>query len=148
MSLKDTLEAALHQAMKDHDNSKKNAIRMLMTNIKLAEIEKGSALDDSMVISAIQKEIKQHRETILEAEKGARKDIIQEAEKEISLLQTFLPPQLSEPELRQLVQESIQESNAITSNDIGKVMKVLMPKISGRAPGEYVNKIVREYLNK
>ncbi len=148
MGLKNHLVLSLHDAMKENSPIKKNVIRVLLSNIKLLEVEKGTDLDDAAIISLIQKDIKQHRETIDAAEKGARLDIIDQAKNEIKFLETFLPAQLSENEIRVLIQDCVEETYAASISDTGKVMKVLMPKIAGRASGDVVNKLVREILSK
>jgi uncharacterized protein YqeY len=148
MGLKNQLGLALNAAMKENSPVKKNVIRVLLSNIKLLEVEKGSELDDAAIISLIQKDIKQHRETIEAAEKGARLDIIEQSKNEIKVLETFLPAQLPEAEIRSLILECVKETNAASISDTGKVMKILMPKIAGRSSGAAVNKLVNEILSK
>lgn len=147
MSLKEELNQSLKQAMKDNEGMKKNTLRVLLTNLKLAEVEKGSDLDDAAILSLVQKDIKQHQETIELARRGNREDIIEEAKKEILILESFLPPQMSEEEIRKFVADCIKETNAETISDSGKVMKILMPKIAGRASGSQINAILKDFLS-
>lgn len=147
MTLKEELNRSLKQAMKDNEGLKKNTLRVLLTNIKLAEVEKGSELDDAAILSLVQKDIKQHQETIELARRGNREDIIEEAKKEILILESFLPPQMSEEEIRKLVADCIKEINAEKISDSGKVMKILMPKIAGRASGSQINAILKDFLS-
>lgn len=146
MSLKDQLENSLHTAMKNHDDTSKRTIRMVLTSLKLAEVEAGKALDDAAISAIIQKEIKMRRETISEAEKAKRPDMITAAEDEIKVLESFLPKQLTDEELTNLVKLVVQETDASTPADMGKVMKALMPKIQGRAAGDRVSLVVRQIL--
>lgn len=147
MSLKEELNQSLKQAMKDNEGMKKNTLRVLLTNLKLAEVEKGSDLDDAAILSLVQKDIKQHQETIELARRGNREDIIEVAKKEILILESFLPPQMSEEEIRKFVADCIKETNAETISDSGKVMKILMPKIAGRASGSQINAILKDFLS-
>ncbi|WP_322791873.1 GatB/YqeY domain-containing protein, partial [Bellilinea sp.] len=110
-------------------------------------IDKGSPLDDSGILGIIQKEVKIRKEALEGAEQAHREDLKEMTLSEIKILEEFLPSQLGEEELRQLVKEAIKETQATSPADTGKVMKVLMPKIQGRAPGEQVSKLVREQLS-
>lgn len=147
MTVKEELNQSLKKAMKENDGIKKNTLRVLLTNLKLAEVEKASELDDTAVLSLIQKDIKQHQETIELAVRGNRQDIVEQAKKEILILESFLPPQMSEEEIRQLIIACIKETGAETISDSGKVMRILMPKIAGRASGAQINGILKEYLS-
>ncbi len=147
MGTKQTLEAALKDAIKTSDEAHKRAIRMILANIKLAEVEKGAPVEEAEVINILQKDIKIHYEAIQDAEKAGRADLIEKNRVEISILETFLPKQLSELELKELVQSTIQEVGATSPADMGKVMKNLLPKIQGRAPNDVVSKVVKEMLN-
>ena len=145
MSLKDELNNQLKDAMRANDAMRKTVLRGALSNIKLAEVDKGE-LDDGELLALMQKEVKSRRESIADAEKAGRDDLIQEAEAEIEILETFLPKPLSDEELAALVKESIAESGASSMSDMGKVMGVLMPKIQGRADGGAASKLVREQL--
>ena len=147
MDLKQRLEAELKEAMKASNQVKKITIRMVLTNLKFAQVEKGSALTENEIITLIQKEIKGRRETILEAEKIHRLDIINENQEEIRILESYLPEQFTETEIQNLAKLTITELNANSLNDMGKVMKSLLPRIQGRAPNDLVSKIVRQLLN-
>jgi hypothetical protein len=121
---------------------------MALAAIKQVEVDKQITLDDGAVIALIQKEMKHRREAADEARKANRPDLIAENEAEIKVLQAFLPEALSPDELRQLGQAAIAETGAATQTDMGKVMKVLMPKVAGRAAGDQVSAIVKELLAK
>jgi uncharacterized protein len=146
MEIKQKLENDLHKAMKSGDNTTKQTVRMALTNMKMAEIQKGGPLEDIEIIALLQKEIKMRSETILDAEKINRQDIINDARLEIKVIENYLPQQLGHEELIQIVKEAISEVNAQSMSDMGKVMKIALIKVQGRAPNDVVSKTVREYL--
>jgi uncharacterized protein len=146
MDLRQQLETSLRDSMKSKDEVKKQTIRMVLSAVKLSDIEKGKPLDDIGITAVIQKEIKSRRESILDAQKANRIDIITTTQAEISILETFLPKQLTEDEIRSISILAIEEVQAKGINDMGKVMKVLLPKIQGRAPNDQVSLIVRNLL--
>lgn len=110
------------------------------------ELEKESQLTDEEVIDAISSEAKKRKEAILEFEKGKREDLVEKEKKELEILQKYLPEQLSEEEIQKLAKEAIEKAGAKSSNDIGKIMAELMPKIKGKADGNLVSKIVKDLL--
>jgi hypothetical protein len=146
MGIKQDLEKALLDAMRSNDVLRKNTLRLVKSSIQLAEVEKRGTLDDQAILSILQKEVKMRRETIEDAEKANRKDMVDEKLAEIKILEEFLPKQLSEAELTEMVKKAIQETGAGSVSDSGKVMKVLMPQLAGRAAGDQVSKIVRQLL--
>jgi len=148
MDIKTQLNEAMKEAMKAHDDVRKRTVRMALAAIKQVEVDKRVVLDDAGVIPLLQKEIKNRREAIEEAKKAERTDLIADNEAEIKVLEAFLPKGLSADELRLLVQSSIAETGAATQTDMGKVMKVLMPKVAGRAAGDQVSAMVKELLAK
>jgi hypothetical protein len=148
MDIKSKLSDAMRRAMKANDDVSRRTTRMALAAIKQVEVDKQITLDDGAVIALIQKEMKHRREAADEARKANRPDLIAENEAEIKVLQAFLPEALSPDELRQLGQAAIAETGAATQTDMGKVMKVLMPKVAGRAAGDQVSAIVKELLAK
>lgn len=146
MDLRQQLEASLRDSLKSRDEIRKQTIRMVLSAAKFSEIEKGETLDDSGVTSVIQKEIKSRRESIQDAQKANRPDIIEITQKEISILEIFLPKQLTEDEIRFMAISAIEEVQAKSIIDMGKVMKVIIPKIQGRAPNDQVSLIIRKLL--
>lgn len=146
METRQKLEAALKDAMRSGDEMRKQTIRMVMSAIKLSEVEKGKPLDDASVVAIVQKEVKSRSEAMQDALKANRPDLAEKAREETSFLETFLPKQLTQDELTELVREAIREVNASTPADMGKVMKVLMPKVQGRAAGDQVSQTVRQLL--
>jgi uncharacterized protein len=146
MDLRQQLEASLRDSMKSKDEVKKQTIRMVLSAVKLSDIENGKPLDDIGITLVIQKEIKSRRESIQDAQKANRPDIITTTQAEISILETFLPKQLTEDEIRSMAIAAVDEVQAMGINDMGKVMKVILPKIQGRAPNDQVSQIVRKLL--
>ena len=138
----------MKEAMKAHDDIRRRTVRMALAAIKQVEVDKRIVLDDAAVIPLLQKEIKNRREAIEEARKAERVDLIADNEAEIKVLEVFLPKAMNADELRLLVQSSITETGAATQSDMGKVMKVLMPKVAGRAAGDQVSAMVKELLAK
>ena len=110
------------------------------------ELEKESQLTDEEVIEVISSEAKKRKESILEFEKGDRKDLVEKEKKEIEVLEKYLPEQLSEEEIKKLVKVAIEKVGAKESKDMGKVMQELVPQVKGRAEGGLVSKIVKELL--
>lgn len=148
MSIKNQLEDSLKEAMKAKDEVKKKTIRLALSSITIAEKEKGNALDDTSVISILQKEIKIRKDSIDEAQQANRPELIDGLNNEIKLISAFLPEQMSEGEVRQVVQRVISEIGASSMTEMGTVMKTSLPLIQGKAPNSLVSKIVREELNK
>ncbi len=113
---------------------------------KLEELEKESQLTDEEIIDVIFSELKKRKEAILEFEKGKRGDLVEKEKKELEILEKYLPEQLPEEEIKNLVKETVEEIGAKEIKDMGKVMAKLMPKIKGRADGSLASKIVKELL--
>jgi len=146
MSIKEILENSLHSAMREKDNVRKNALRMALSSIKLAEIESGKELDAPMIFSILQKEIKTKEETISEAEKANRPEMIQPLKDEILILKEFLPNELSEEELIILAKKIVSDLNAKTIKEMGLVMKSVILEVQGKASNERISKVVRDLL--
>lgn len=148
MSLKEKLMEDMKQAMKAKEEGRLRlaVIRMVRSAIRQAEIDGKKELDDEGIVSIISKEVKSRKDSLEEFRKGNRADLVQETEEEISVLLPYLPQQLSEDEVRALVEEAVRATGAVTQKDMGKVMGVLMPKVKGRADGKLVNRLVREKL--
>ena len=146
MDLKTQLTESMKDAMKSGDVVRKNTVRMALAAIKQIEVDKRTSLDDAAVMSLLQKEIKNRREALEEAKKAERPDLVSANEAEIAVLEAFLPKAMPAEELRELVKAAIAETGATTAGEMGKVMKAVMPKTAGRAPGDAVSAIVRELL--
>lgn len=148
--LKQKLQDELKQSMLAKDEFKTSVLRLLISSINYFEIQKGIGYEatDEDVISIIQREIKQRNDSIEQYNKGNRRDLAEKEEKELQFLQTYLPEQMSEEEIRKLVDEAVSQTNAKAINEMGKVMGVLMPKIKGKADGSLVSRIVKEKLER
>ena len=146
MSLKEQLTNDMKEAMKSHDKDRLAVIRMVRGAIRQQEIDGQKELGDEDVIAVMSKEIKMRKDSIEEFKKGGREDLIAKTQAEIDVLMPYMPAQLSEDEVRELVKAAVAETGATTPKDMGKVMGVLMPKVKGRADGKLVNTIVRSLL--
>jgi len=147
-NMKQKIQTALTAAMKARDEDTKRTLRLVMTSIKLAEVEQGGEIDNARILGILQKEVKTRQDTIKEARQANRDDLIDAAQREMVILQKFLPQQMTEKELIDLAEQVIEETNASGMQDMGEVMKNLMPKIAGRASGQEASKIVRDLLQK
>ena len=148
MTIKAQLNESMKDAMKSGDEVRKRTVRMVLAAVKQAEVDKRIELDDPAVMNIIQKEIKNRRESLEEAKKASRPDLIESNEAEINVLQAFLPKAMPAEELRALVQAAVTETGASSPADMGKVMKAVMPKVAGRAPNDMISATVRELLQK
>jgi uncharacterized protein YqeY len=147
MNLKTKLEDDLKQAMRDGDDLTKRTLRLCLSAIKLAEVEERDTLEEGTILSILQKQVKSRQETIDEAQGVGRIDLVQGAQAEIAIIKAYLPQPLTHEELMDLVKEAIAEVNASEPQDMGRVMKELMPRIQGRADGKAASAAVREQLD-
>jgi uncharacterized protein YqeY len=146
MDLKTQINESMKNAMRSGDTVRKNTTRMALAAIKQSEIDRQTTLDDPAVIALLQKEIKNRKEAIEEAKRAGRADLVQANQAEIAVLEAFLPAAMPAEELRELVKAAIAETGASGPADMGKVMKVALEKVAGRAPGGEVSAKVRELL--
>jgi hypothetical protein len=146
MDFKFSLQSDLQEAIRNGDGTRKSTLRMLLTAIKLAEVEKGSQMDEAAYLAIIQKEIKSRHEAIADAEKANRPELIPQAEAEILILQGYLPTALSPAELEIMAKAAISEVGATSIREMGQVMKILMPRLQGRATGDQASQMVRKLL--
>jgi uncharacterized protein YqeY len=142
----DDLNAVLKEALKSRDDLKVSVIRMIKASLKYKEIEKMSSLTDADILSVLSTLAKQRRESIEQFSAAGRTDLADKETKELEIIRSYLPNQLSLSELDDIIRSAISESGATTLNDLGKVMKVLMPKVKGVADGKIVNLRVKEVL--
>jgi uncharacterized protein YqeY len=148
MVTKEALESDLRAAMKASDEPKKRTLRMVLAAVKLAEVEKRGSLDEAALTAIVQKEIRTRREAIEDARRAERSDLVAANEAEITILQAYLPQPLTAEELRSLALGAIQETSAVGPQDMGKVMKALMPRIQGRVDGKMASEVVRGLLSR
>jgi len=148
MTIKSQLNESMKDAMRSGDEVRKRTVRMALAAVKQAEVDKRIELDDMAVMNLLQKEIKNRRESLEEAKKANRTDLVGANEAEIKVLEAFLPEAMPDEELRTLVQAAVNETGAASPADMGKVMKIVMPRVAGRAPNDRVSATVRELLQK
>jgi hypothetical protein len=146
MTTKAQLEYSLKEAMKAGDEVRKRVLRQVLSAIRLTEIDKGSALDETALLAVVQKEAKSYQETYDESIGAGRTDLAEKARAEIEVIQGFLPKQLPQEELERLVRQVIDEVGATSLREMGQVMKVLMPRLQGQATGDQASQMVKKLL--
>lgn len=147
MSLKDRLLEDMKTAMKEKDLVRKNTVQMARAAVLQVEKDERITLDDDGVLEVIAKEVKKRKSALPEYEKSGRQDLIDNLNRELEILQSYLPQQLSEQELEGIVKETIQDVGASSMKDMGKVMAAIMPKVRGRADGKIINMLVKKILS-
>jgi uncharacterized protein YqeY len=145
-SLKEKLAEDLKEAIRQRDEARKTAIRMLTWAIKNAEVEKGRPLEDHEVLSLVQKEIRRRLESIEQFRKGNRPDLVEKEEAELKVLQAYLPPPMTREEVAEVARQVMAEVGARSPRDKGKVMPILIQRLAGRADGRLINEVVSELL--
>jgi uncharacterized protein YqeY len=148
VELKAQLADDLKSALRSGDKLRTSVIRLLTALIKNREVEKRGPLTDAELMQALSASCKQRQEAIEQFRQGHRQDLVDKETAELHLLQAYLPAALGPEELQALVQEAIRESQAASLREMGKVMALLMPKVTGRADGKVVSELVREMLTK
>ena len=148
--LKQKIQEELKQAVLAKEVLKTSVLRLLLSAINYSEIQKGSAgyeATDEDVLTVIAKEAKQRRDSIEEFKKAGRQELVDKETKELEILKTYLPEQMGEEEIKNLVKQAISQTGAKTVQEMGKVMGALMPKVKGKADGSLVSRIVKESLS-
>lgn len=148
---KQQLRDDLKKAMFAKDTLKISVLRMVLSAVGYYEINKGGAgyeATEDDVLAVLQKEAKQHRDSIEQYRAGGRQDLVENETKELEILQAYLPSLMGEEEIRKLVADAVKQTGVKSQADMGKVMGALMPKIKGKADGGLVSKIVREEIGK
>jgi len=136
------------QALKNKETIRSSTLSFLRSEIGNALIEKRKKnLDDAEVISIIKKQIKQHQDSIEQFKKGNRQDLVDKETRELEILKSYLPEELSVEEVKKIVEEAIRETQAAEPKDMGKVMKVVLAKIAGKADGKLVSELVKARLS-
>ena len=148
MSLKDKLAEEMKGAMRSQDKIRLSTIRMLLSAVKYKEIDLGKKLTEEEVIETVTSSVKQRRDSIEQFSNAGRNDLVEKEEAELKILQGFLPEQLSVEEVEAEIDRTVTEAGASGLKDLGKVMKLLRPKVAGRADGKMVSDAVRERLSK
>ncbi|WP_369017241.1 GatB/YqeY domain-containing protein [Thermatribacter velox] len=144
ISLKEKLNTSMKVALKEGDRIRLDTVRLLLAEIKNKQIEKRTDdLEESEIIALLRKEIKKRKESLEYFEKAQRKDLIEKTKREIEVIESFLPPQLAEEEIRQIAESIIQKQENIS---FGEAMKAVMKELQDRAEGKKVAQIVRDIL--
>jgi uncharacterized protein YqeY len=148
VDLRTRLGEDFKQALRSGDKLRLSVIRLLTALIKNREVEKRGPLTDAEVLQAIVASCKQRQEAVEQFRRGGRQDLVDKESAELEILQLYLPKSLTSEELQAMVLQAIQEVQATSLKEMGKVMGVLMPRVTGRADGKMVNTLVREALTK
>jgi hypothetical protein len=146
MTIKEQLDAAMKDAMRAKDSLTLNAIRMVKTAVKNKEIELITQLDDQGVIGVMSTLAKQRKESAVAFREGNRLELAEKEEKELQVILNFLPQQMDEAAIKAIIEAAVAEVGATSAKDMGKVMKVLTPKTTGRADGRLVSELVKARL--
>jgi uncharacterized protein YqeY len=146
MALKDSIQEALKGALKRQQRVEVSTLRLLLSEIKYAEIAQQKPADDNKVLDVVTKEIKRRRESIEAFKKGNRSDLVAQEEAELAVLMTYLPEQMSRAEIMAAARRVVDAVGAKEPSDKGKVMAQLMPQLKGKADGKEVSEIVSELL--
>jgi uncharacterized protein YqeY len=146
MSLQEQIANDLKSAMKEKDEIKTAVLRQIKAAVKNLEIKQMKPMTDEDTLGVIFSIAKSHNESIESFKKGNREDLVAQEEKELVIIKKYLPEQLSDAEIREIVKQAVTTTGATTAKDMGKVMGAVMPKVKGKADGNKINAIVREFL--
>ncbi|HEY8491591.1 MAG TPA: GatB/YqeY domain-containing protein [Dehalococcoidia bacterium] len=146
MTLKERIAEDLKAALRSGDEARKTALRLVTAAVRNAEIAAGRPLEDADVLKLIQREARQHEESIQQFQKAGREDLVRKEQAELAVLASYLPSRMSREEIVEAARAVIQEVGAAGPRDKGRVMGVLMPRLGARADGREVNQVVTELL--
>jgi len=147
MNLEERLVKEMNEAMKSSDKLRLSAIRMIRSNVKNKEIEIRKPLDDEEIQRVIQGMVRRGEESLEQFKSGERMDLVEKESKEIEILKSFLPQSLTQEEILKIIDQTIEETQATSLRDLGKVMKSVMPKLQGKADGKLINELVKGRLS-
>lgn len=148
MSLLERLNNDMKQAMKNKEKDKLSVIRMVKASLQNEAIKLGTKeLSEEVELTILSREVKQRKESLHEFDKAGRQDLVDKLHAELAIVELYLPEQLSEEELSEIVKETISEVGATSKAEMGKVMAAIMPKVKGKADGSLVNKLVQQHLS-
>jgi uncharacterized protein YqeY len=147
MNLKEQLQHDLQDAMRARDEQRKLALRMVLTAVQLAEVEQRGELSDPAIVEVIRKEVRRREDALEMVREAGRTEMIAEDEAQVAILRSYLPQLLTEEEIKVIAQEVIAETQATSPAEMGKVMKLIMPKVQGKAEGRMVSQVVRDLLS-
>lgn len=146
MSLKDRLGSDFKEAMKAKDEIRKNTVNMVRAAIKQFEVDNRKELDEDGIIDVVAKQMKMRKDALVDFEKAGRTDLLDVYKAEIEVLMSYMPKQLSEDELKQIIIQTAQDLNITTKKQLGKLIGAVMPKVKGKADGAMVKNIVESIL--
>jgi uncharacterized protein YqeY len=147
MSLDERLTEEMKQAMKSNDKLRLSTIRMIRSTVKNKEIELRKKLDDEEIQKVIQGMVRKGEESVEQFQSGGRMDLVEKEKKEIEILKSFLPQPMSQEEILRIIDQSIEETQASSLKDLGRVMKSVIPKLGGKVDGRLINQLVKERLS-
>jgi len=147
MGLEERLVEEMKQAMKSNEKLKLSTIRMVRSALKNKEIELRKKLEDEDIVKVIQAMLRKGEESVEQFQTGGRMDLVEKEKSEIEIMKSFLPQPLSQEEILKIIDQSIQETQASSLKDLGKVMKSVIPKMGGKADGKLINQLVKEKLS-
>ena len=147
MGLEERLVEEMKQAMKSNEKLRLSTIRMIRTSVKNKEIEVRKKLEDEEILRVIQGMLRKSEESVEQFRAGGRMDLVEKETQEMEILKSFLPQSLSQEEILKVIDETIQENQASSLKDLGKVMKSVMSKLAGKADGKLINQLVKERLS-
>ncbi|WP_071395816.1 GatB/YqeY domain-containing protein [Bacillus tuaregi] len=147
MSLLERLNSDIKQAMKNKEKDKLTTIRMIKASIQNEAIKLGSELSEEEEVNVLSREVKQRKDSLHEFEKAGREDLAEKIRTELQYVELYMPEQLSEEEVTEIVKQAILETGASSKAEMGKVMSAVMPKVKGKADGSLVNKLVQQHLS-
>ena len=144
--LRETLDSDLKEAMRNKEALKRTVLRTMLSEIRNAEINSQSTLDDEGIISVLTKQVQQRKDSVEAYEAANRQDLVAKESEEINIISVYLPEQLPQEEIEQIIDSAISQSGASSLDDMGKIMGLVMPQVRGRADGKIVNTIVTSKL--
>ena len=147
MSLLERLNSDIKQAMKNKEKDKLSVIRLVKSSIQNEAIKTGNELSEDEELTVLSREVKQRKDSLHEFDKAGRQDLVEKIRTELQYVELYMPKQLSEEEVSEIVKQAISETGASSKAEMGKVMAVIMPKVKGKAEGSLVNKLVQQHLS-
>ena len=147
MSLLERLNSDIKQAMKNKEKDKLSVIRMIKASIQNEALKTGKEISEEEELTVLSREVKQRKDSLHEFDKAGREDLVEKIRTELQYVELYMPKQLSEEEVSEIVKQAISETGASTKAEMGKVMSVIMPKVKGKAEGSLVNKLVQQHLS-
>ena len=144
--LRETIDSDLKEAMRNREALKRTVLRTMLSEIRNAEINSETTLDDEGIISVLTKQVQQRKDSVEAYQAANRQDLVAKETEEINIISVYLPEQLPQEEIEQIIDSAISQSGASSLDDMGKIMGLVMPQVRGRADGKIVNTIVTSKL--